>query len=144
MPALAIALPSFSARLKSRGSILPLGQGRAAAPSRGAERVRDAPSARGGSGSPLRGRPRGTRATSSGARRPGCARQIDVCPFKSGELALAQACVDGRCVERTAERLDLEQRRDDLVRFEEGSLALRLLPPAGALGGVRSSPLLHA
>src|SRR3954468_18195800 len=62
-------------------------------------------------GSPLRGRPRETRATRSGARRPGCARQIDVCPFKSGELALAHACVDAGCVEGMPERLDLEQRR---------------------------------
>src|SRR3954468_24503315 len=144
MPALAIALRSFSARLKSRGSILPLGAGKSSctfawrrACSRcglSSEWIRIA----------SRGRPKGTRATMSGARRPGCARQIHVCPFKSGELALAQACVDGRCVERTPERLDLEQRRDDLVRFEEGWLALRLLPPAGALSGVRGSPLLHA
>jgi len=72
------------------------------------------------------------------------ARQVDVAALETRQLALAQTSVDGRCLERSPERLDLEQGRNDLVRFEEGGLPLRLSPPANALGRVRPAPLLYA
>src|SRR5258708_38373975 len=72
------------------------------------------------------------------------ARQVDVAALETRQLALAQTSVDGRRVERSPERLDLEQGRNDLVRFGEGGLALRLSPPANPPGRIRSSPLLGA
>jgi len=72
------------------------------------------------------------------------ARHVDVAALEARQLALAQTSVDGRRVERSPEGLDLQERGNNLVRFEEGWLPLRFPPPADALGRVRAAPLFDA
>lgn len=72
------------------------------------------------------------------------ARQVDVAPLKTRQLALAQTGVDGGGIEWSPERLDLQQCCDGLMCFEEGGLPLRFPAPAHALGRIHAAPFLDA